>query len=108
MTTATLTDAVVRWSVNQLARREKLHASTVWRWMLSGVRGTKLRSIRVGGRRFILENDWLAFSAALNADLADAPSAPTPAAVSARSERARHELDKLIGNDSARRTAGVK
>ena len=108
MTATTLRSAVDRWSVNQLARREALHSSTVWRWMLHGVRGTKLRSIRVGGRRYITEADWADFSAALNADLRDAPAVPTPAAVSARSERARHELDKLIGNDSSRRTAGVK
>ena len=60
MTTATIS-VTDRWSVNQLARREKLHASTIWRWMLSGVRGTKLRAIRVGGRRFITEADWQDF-----------------------------------------------
>lgn len=104
--TATATLFVTgRWSVNQLARREKLHASTVWRWVLHGVRGTKLRSIRVGGRRYITESDWLEFSAALNADLQDAPTASAPASVSARSERARHELDKLLGHDAAGRSA---
>lgn len=98
----TMTTATDRLSVNQLARRENLHVSTVWRWMLHGVRGTKLRSVRVGGRRYITEADWSDFTATLNADLTDAPAAPTPAAVSVRSERARRELDKLLGADGPR------
>ena len=98
-----------RWSVNQLARRESLHASTVWRWILSGVRGgTKLRSIRVGGRRFILENDWLAFSAALNSDLVNAPADPAPATVTARAERAGCELDAVLGDAGSRRRSSAK
>ncbi|GDY09677.1 hypothetical protein LBMAG52_31630 [Planctomycetia bacterium] len=102
MTTATQAETVTdRLTVNQLARREQVHVATPWRWMLSGVHGIKLRSVRVGGRRFILESDWQAFSAALNADLADAPAAPTPAAptpaaVTARAERAGRELATLL------------
>lgn len=91
-----------RLSVNQLARREGVHVATIWRWMLSGVRGIKLRATRRGGRRFILECDWLAFSAALNADLADAPTDPTPAALTARAERAGRELDIEFGNAGSR------
>lgn len=100
--TATLTE-IDRLSVNQLARREGVHVATIWRWMLSGVRGIKLRATRLGGRRFILESDWLAFSAALNADLADAPADPTPAAVTARAERAGRELDTVLGDAGSRR-----
>ncbi len=100
--TATLTETD-RLSVNQLARREGVHVATIWRWMLSGVRGIKLRATRLGGRRFILESDWLAFSAALNADLADAPADPTPAAVTARAERAGRELDTVLGDAGSRR-----
>ncbi len=93
-----------RLSVNQLARREGVHVATIWRWMLSGVRGIKLRAIRVGGRRFILESDWLAFSAALNADLADAPADPTPTAATARAEKAGRELDDVLGSRSRETT----
>lgn len=100
ITTLTETD---RHTISQLARREGIHAATCWRWLLHGVRGTKLRSIRVGGRRFILESDWRAFSAALNADLADAPADPTPAAVTARAERAGRELDTVLGDAGSRR-----
>ncbi|MFM9965345.1 MAG: DUF1580 domain-containing protein [Planctomycetaceae bacterium] len=64
-----------RLSVNGLARREGVHTATVWRWLLHGVRGHKLRAVRVGGRRFITEPDWRTFSTALNADLNDAPAA---------------------------------
>jgi hypothetical protein len=92
-----------RMTVNQLARRAGVHCATPWRWMLHGVRGVKLRSTRVGGRRFILESDWLAFSAALNADLADAPADPTPTAATARAERAGRELDSVLGDANSRR-----
>lgn len=94
MTNAKPTD---RMTVNQLARREEVHCATPWRWMQHGVRGIRLRSIRVGGRRYILESDWQEFSAALNADLVDAPAEPTPAAATARAERAGRELSALLG-----------
>lgn len=101
MTTATLPETVTdRLTVNQLARREGIHAATCWRWMQHGLRGgIRLRSIRVGGRRYILESDWLEFSAALNADLIEAPadSSPTHSAATARAERAGRELSKLLG-----------
>ena len=29
--------------------------ATIWRWILSGVRGRKLESVRIGGRRFTSE-----------------------------------------------------
>lgn len=64
-----------RLSVNELARRECVHTATVWRWLLHGVRGHKLRAVRVGGRRFITEADWRTFTTALNADLNDVPAA---------------------------------
>ena len=64
-----------RLSVNDLARREGVHTATVWRWLLHGVRGHKLRAMRVGGRRFITGADWWTFTTALNADLNDTPAA---------------------------------
>ena len=98
MKTATLTDTLLdRMTVSKLACRENVHVATCWRWMQHGVRGVRLRSVRVGGRRFVLESDWLAFSAAINADLADTPQTPTPAAVTARAERAGRELAAVLG-----------
>ena len=96
--TATLTETD-RLTVNQLARREGVHAATCWRWMLSGVRGVRLHAIRVGGRRFITENDWQTFSAALNADLSDAPQTPP------RSD-SRRRKDSDAARDALRR-AGI-
>lgn len=83
-----------RLTVNQLARREGVHSATIWRWILAGVRGVKLRSIRVGGRRFVLKSDWDDFSASLNADLGIALPAK---ATSTAATRAGHELDGLLG-----------
>ena len=101
--TATMTTNDIetdRMTVNALARREGVHSATCWRWMQHGIRsGIKLRSIRVGGRRYITEADWLAFSAALNADLADSPQ------TSPRSEsRRRKDSDAAL---SALRRAGI-
>jgi len=41
-----------RLSPSQLARKEGVHTSTVWRWMLHGVRGCVLESINIGSKRF--------------------------------------------------------
>jgi hypothetical protein len=41
-----------RISFIELARRENVDLSTVWRWALRGARGVKLESMAVGGRRY--------------------------------------------------------
>jgi hypothetical protein len=41
-----------RLSFCDLARREGINVSTVWRWALKGARGSKLESFSVGARRF--------------------------------------------------------
>jgi hypothetical protein len=38
-----------------------IHVGTVWRWYLTGVRGRKLATILIGGRRFVREIDLEAF-----------------------------------------------
>ncbi len=86
-----------RMTVNQLARREGVHCATPWRWMQHGVRGVKLRSVRVGGRRYILQKHWQAFAAALNADLSDAPQTPP------RSD-SRRRKDSDAARDALRRS----
>ena len=98
MKTATLTEMVTdRLTINQLARREGVHVATPWRWMLSGVRGIRLHSIRVGGRRFVTEADWFEFAAKLNADLIDTPQTPP------RSE-SRRRKDSDAARDALRRS----
>lgn len=100
MTTATLAEYVTdRLTVNQIARRENVHCASVWRWMQHGVRGIRLHAIRVGGRRFVTEADWLEFAAKLNADLIDTPQTPP------RSE-GRRRKDSDAARDALRR-AGV-
>lgn len=42
-----------------------VHPATVWRWATSGVRGVRLRSRLVGGRRVTTEADIEAFLNAL-------------------------------------------
>src|SRR5437016_6201811 len=49
------------YSPNQTATGLGVHSATVWRWMLRGVRGRKLASIQVGGRRYIRREDLEAF-----------------------------------------------
>ena len=88
---------MIRMSINRLARREGVHSATAWRWTLVGVHGVKLRSVRVGGRRYILEDDWQAFCDELNADLTTSPMTAPPSSTK-KAERAGHELDALLGS----------
>jgi len=55
-----------RFSLRQVAQRAGVHPGTVWRWVSVGVNGTKLASVRVGGRLFILEDDLRAFLESCN------------------------------------------
>ncbi len=50
-----------RLTFTEVARRLNVNSSTIWRWVRKGVRGRKLPSLSVGGRRFILESDLEAF-----------------------------------------------
>lgn len=82
----------LRLSIPKFARREGVHVTTAWRWILHGIKKHKLRAVRVGGRRFVLEADWEAFCNALNADQSE-PSATA----TARAKRAGAELDRMLG-----------
>jgi hypothetical protein len=42
-----------RVTLNQVAKRLKVHVATVYRWTLQGVRGKRLRSFLIGGRRYV-------------------------------------------------------
>lgn len=55
-----------RFSLSAAARRVGVHAATIWRWTHSGVGGHKLESVRIGGRRYVLEKDISAFLDRLN------------------------------------------
>jgi excisionase family DNA binding protein len=42
-----------RLTVNQVAQHLNVHAATVYRWTFQGVRGKRLRSFLIGGRRYV-------------------------------------------------------
>lgn len=50
-----------RLTVNEAAKRMGVHPSSVWRWILTGVRGRKLVAHHFGARRRILLSDLEAF-----------------------------------------------
>ncbi len=81
----------------ELARDGKpLNPATVWRWIAEG-RGpakTKLRSLKIGGRRVVARADLDAFLAALN-PTADTTPVRTPAARERAARNAKAELAKL-------------
>ncbi len=69
--------------------------ATMARWIQRGVRGVKLETIVIGGRRLTSVESLSRFFAAQNA--ADVPAAPTITATQRRrqSEAARSELEKM-------------
>ena len=46
-----------RYTVNQVASSLNVHIGTVYRWIFQGVRGRRLGSFLVGGRRYISRSD---------------------------------------------------
>ena len=46
-----------RYTFGQIASMLNVHPATIWRWVLHGVRGRKLPSIFIGGRRWVLKSD---------------------------------------------------
>jgi len=58
-----------RLTIAEVARHLDVHVSTVWRWASPrGVGGTRLRTIKIGGRKLVLREDLESFLAELNAD----------------------------------------
>ena len=62
------------------------HLSTIWRWFARGVRGQKLETVIVGGRRYTSVEAIDRFVAATSA--APGTSTPTPPRDRARRQRA--------------------
>ena len=63
----------------------KPHKATVWRWVLTGVRGVKLETVLVGGRRY---TNATAIERFIQATTAIANGEPVPARTSKQRERA--------------------
>jgi hypothetical protein len=82
-----------RYTLRQTAKLVGVNLATVWRWCLHGARGKKLRSVHIGGRRFVLATDLDAFLApAASTDSATVEESP---ALTHRAEAAERELDRL-------------
>ena len=48
-------------SLNEIAKQLRVHSSTLHRWTRTGVRGRRLPSVLVGGRRYVRISDLEAF-----------------------------------------------
>ena len=82
-----------RLTVTRAARELfQVAPETAWRWAMRGVRGTKLESFVIGGRRFTTREACERFLARLNG--VPTPPSQSPPATS-RSEAASRRLDEL-------------
>jgi len=81
-----------RISPTKLARREGISPSTPWRWLLRGVKGHKLESFLVGGKRYTTLEAYQRFIVALNAGPGERPVARTTKQREAAVARAEKEL----------------
>jgi len=46
-----------RLTLAQIAQEQDVSVSTTWRWTLKGVKGRRLKSFLVGGRRYVTRRD---------------------------------------------------
>src|SRR4051812_27731310 len=56
-----------RLSLTALSKREDINVSTAWRWAQRGVRGVKLETFNIGGRRWTTEEAFSRFVEATSA-----------------------------------------
>lgn len=66
-----------RLSLTELARQEGVSVPTPWRWTQRGIRGVKLESFAIGGRRYTTQEAFQRFVAATTA-AALGQTAPAP------------------------------
>jgi len=81
----------------KLAQREGVHISSVWRWMLRGVRGCFLESINIGSKRFTTLEAFARFVEATTAAAAGEKQSVRPQTNRQREAsiaRAEQELDQ--------------
>jgi hypothetical protein len=88
----------MRLTPSQVARKLGVHISSVWRWIMTGVKDRRLGSRLVGGRRYVFERDLAAFLESSNPPaLADSPAAITNGKSAVESE-----LDAILGQSTSR------
>lgn len=83
-----------RLTLSRLASENGVNVATVWRWCTRGVRGVKLESLAVGGRRYTSAEAFERFLAATNPESTSTPPAPTPHQRRKAIEAAEKELAK--------------
>lgn len=82
-----------RLTLTQVARKLNKAVSSIWRWAQRGVRGHRLRTVVIGGRRYVLLADLEEFLTALNTDASSSP-VRSPSAEQ-RADDAERRLDEL-------------
>lgn len=82
--------------IGHLARKYQVDPATVYRWWKKGIRGVRLETVMVGGRRMVPDGADERFHAAVTAaSTPDAISPPrSPSASDAASKRASDQLSK--------------
>lgn len=81
-----------RLTLSQLAHAQGVNCATAWRWAIKGVRGVKLESLAVGGRRITSAEAFERFIAATNPDTTSTPKVATPEQRRKAVEAAEREL----------------
>lgn len=51
-----------RLSMREASQHVNVHVATIWRWALHGVRGRRLRTFLLGGRRYVVLSELDAFA----------------------------------------------
>lgn len=82
-----------RYTLNEIGNLCKVHVSTVWRWCLNGVRGRKLRSVIIAGRRYVMKDDFDDFIAGMNEPTG--PKSTPSKRAEKRSSAAEKKLDEI-------------
>ena len=101
---------------NYLGRKPSI--STCWRWTLKGVRGSKLESIRIGGKTYTTETAIRTFITTLSTDMepvepsitetACVPQSSSQAVVSESISVAKQHLDQVLGCETTTTKAGER
>jgi hypothetical protein len=78
----------------------RVHVSAVYRWILRGVRGVRLETIRIGGTSYTSAEALQRFADGLNASSSNELTArPTTSTRRKQIERAEREVQAILGDD---------
>jgi len=87
-----------RYTFAEVAKKTNVSISTVWRWSMRGVKGRKLSSILLGGRRYVLRSQLEAFCGS--------PRRSSSSTV--RQKIASQKLDALVGTIKENNSSDTK